>query len=170
MNDKIKVNTLNDVYKAAQKSDKTIYDVKEVNFYGGRYKNYIKTINKALEKGIKESPTPDFYIDLYLFIEKVMALHIAHNIKYKPFIRVWCPTPTSGQHVWFYDSSKQKLEFLWAIPNKVDIISLTAQDYVISEDDKSLIESAMKFFNGDYTAIMKKRNEVVEKRLGVLIN
>lgn len=170
MNDKIKVNTLNDVYNAAKKSDQTVYDVKEINFYGGRYKNYLKTINKTLEKGIKESTTSDFYIDLYLYIEKVMALHIAHNIKYKPFIRTWCPTPTSGQHVWFYDSKKQKLEFLWAIPNKVDIISLISQDYVLSVDDNSLIESAMKFFNGDYVKLMNKKNEEVKKRLGLNIN
>jgi len=170
MTEKIKVNTLADVAKAAEKADKTVYDVKEINFYGGRYKNYIKTVNNAMEKGIKESSTPNFYIDLYLFIDKVMALEAAHNIRYKPFIRAWCPSPTSGQHVWFYDAARQKLELVWAIPNKVDIISLVSQDYLLTTEDRALIYSAYKFFNGTYLKEMHKRNEIVKKQLGVLIN
>lgn len=165
MNEKHKVNTLNDVYELSKKSDKSVYDVKEINFYGGRYKNYIKVVNKALEKGINQSPVPDFYIDIYMFIDKLMSLHIAPNIKYLPMIRTWCPSPSSGQHVWYYDSKKQKLEFLWAIPNKVDIISLSSQEHLLTTEDRYLLDSIYKFFNGYYLEVMKKRNKEIESNL-----
>lgn len=169
MKKKIQVKTLADLKEKVDKQDQTPLEAKEINLYGGRYQDYIDNLNRYIQKGIKESITSDFYIEIFIHVDNAMALLVAANAQYVSQIRQTCPTPMTGQHVWFWDNKKQDVEFVWAIPNKVDVIRLGVLYEIHDEDDKVLYESVKRFLSGEYLKLARRRNGEVDNQVNPII-
>ena len=121
------------------------------------HKDYEKNIFECIARG-RKFYTQSFYVVVDTKKERV-AENIVRNLFYH---RLSCPTPTYDQTVYFFDITKDQIEFVWVIPSKDTCLMLMQNWQNVVESERDLLTYVLQFASG-------KLDEVAQFRNGELI-
>lgn len=105
-------------------------------------------IYQCLERGIKfYRAKKDFY--LIVLFKKERHPKLKGVVVRQMFThRLSCPTPSWDQVVYKYYCKDDRIEFLWAVPDKESCMNLPLFDNFLPDEQKALIQYAKDFNNG----------------------
>lgn len=98
--------------------------------------------------------TVDFFIEVLTMKEK--SLQNVIRTRFVP--RRSCPTPNYGQTVYRYNSILERLEEIWAIPDKDHCLYFIENTKEIKPDFYKLVDYVFRFANGELFELCKKYN------------
>jgi len=114
---------------------------------------YDKNIFECIETNKKKLQS-DFYVVVLTKKEKV-AKNILRNYF---FARLSCPTPNYDQVVYSYDIKKDKVEFLWVVPDRETCKFMIANKTATPKDQWELLFNVLKFADGSLFRQAKSLN------------
>ena len=116
-----------------------------------RYWNDLASIIVNAKDQLRES----FYIEIIFIREKVLQGYVIHP---RLFARTSCPTPTYGQHVWFYNYSQDSLAFIWMLPFKDRCDNLRINMLNLTDGEKSMYQYVLDFDDGTLERVARELN------------
>jgi hypothetical protein len=130
-------------------------DIKE--YYKELESDILKKIEELVEKNIRDPlyKNKNFYVVILTKIER-----IGKAVRNLIFSRFSCPTPIYSQVVWKYDCKKEKLEFLWCIPDKYFYhhILKNKEEYIQMKEARDLVKFVVSLENGSLLEWVKEEN------------
>jgi len=114
---------------------------------------YDKNIYECIAENKKKFQS-DFYLIVLTKKERV-----AKNILRSYFFgRLSCPTPDYDQVVYKYDITKDKISFLWVVPDRETCKHMIKNKHVIPPGEWELLSNVLKYQDGSLFRLAKELN------------
>lgn len=153
MTDEKKITTGALNVKALEKDADSYDPIEVINHF---LPNYEKDLNKSINKGIKEFPRRNFFLQGCAKSERLLERVLPRVIWN---IRETCPVPFFDETVLYYDHTNGEVKELWTLPNMATYNAYITDPLNVDPMEKQLRDYCWDFKDGTLAILASTMND-----------